>query len=82
MKFPETIDKYDYGEIAYETNASSWGEYHKYYLTSEVQDWFKQCMEDCPKLMTKDNRYNKYFYEHFVIWFQKWFSQFKEKADS
>ena len=44
----------------------------------EVDDWFKRCTDDCPTYLAMPHAYDISLWRK---WYEKWFSQFRNKSD-
>jgi len=51
-----------------------------YYGSEEVDDWFKRCVEDKPKITLLNHHRHIPSHEYWDYWFEKWFGQFKEET--
>ena len=65
---PERLQCYDYSD------------YFMKLSTYEIQQWFKRMIEDFPE-RTECDKWEVYSIQEIEHWFEKWFSQFRNKRD-
>jgi len=82
-----SADKYRFPELIEYTIDCEGGVYG-YHPPTEVEDWFKRCIEDRPRVtlsnQTDPRRVNHRIvpsHECWMKWFEKWFGQFRDKGD-